>query len=157
MPAPTAADIMDRLDEIHALNVAQIERLTALETALSKLSERPAAPVVASGGGSGGAGSDSGAGPGPSGVIWAAISRWRRSLSCMRFISSAFQPGMRRSWGFAMAVAWSKQHDFVASTIVGVSKEAHLPEIFAAADLVLSDDVMKAIDKVSKEIRYPMG
>ena len=28
---------------------------------------------------------------------------------------------------------------------------------FAAGDLILSDEVMKAIDKVSKEIRYPMG
>ena len=56
-----------------------------------------------------------------------------------------------------MAVAWSKQHDFVASTIVGVSKEDQLDEILAAADLVLPADVMKAIDEVSREIRYPMG
>ena len=56
-----------------------------------------------------------------------------------------------------MAVAWSKQHDFVASTIVGVSKQDQVAEILAAADLVLPDDVMKAIDKVSREIRYPMG
>ena len=57
----------------------------------------------------------------------------------------------------AMAVAWSKQHDFVASTIVGVSKEDQLASIFAAKDLVLSAEVMKAINRVSKEIRYPMG
>ena len=56
-----------------------------------------------------------------------------------------------------MAVAWSKQHDFVASTIVGVSKEDQLDEILAAMDLVLSDEVMKAINTVSKEIMYPMG
>ena len=56
-----------------------------------------------------------------------------------------------------LAVAWSKQHDFVASTIVGVSQEDQLDEIFAAIDLVLSDEVMKAINKVSKEIMYPMG
>jgi len=57
----------------------------------------------------------------------------------------------------AMAVAWSKQHDFVASTIVGVSKEDQLGPIFAAKDLVLEPEVMKAINRVSKEIRYPMG
>jgi aryl-alcohol dehydrogenase-like predicted oxidoreductase len=57
----------------------------------------------------------------------------------------------------AMAVAWSKQHDFVASTIVGVSSEDQLAPIFAAKDLVLSGEVMKAINRVSKEIRYPMG
>ena len=56
-----------------------------------------------------------------------------------------------------LAVAWSKQHDFVASTIVGVSAEDQLADIFAARDLVLSDETLKAIDKVSKEIMYPMG
>ena len=56
-----------------------------------------------------------------------------------------------------LAVAWSKQHDFVASTIVGASQEDQLDEIFAAIDLVLSDETMKAINQVSKEIMYPMG
>jgi aryl-alcohol dehydrogenase-like predicted oxidoreductase len=32
-----------------------------------------------------------------------------------------------------------------------------LPEILAAADMVLPDEVMKAINKVSREIPYPMG
>lgn len=56
-----------------------------------------------------------------------------------------------------LAVAWSKQHDFVASTIVGVTSEAQLPPILAAADLVLGEDVLKAIDQVAKDIPYPMG
>ncbi len=56
-----------------------------------------------------------------------------------------------------LATAWSKQHDFVASTIVGASHSSQLAEIFAASDLVLSDDIMKAIDDVSKDILYPMG
>jgi aryl-alcohol dehydrogenase-like predicted oxidoreductase len=56
-----------------------------------------------------------------------------------------------------LATAWSKQHDFVASTIVGATRAAQLPEIFAAADLTLSADVMKKIDAVTKEILYPMG
>ncbi len=78
-----------------------------------------------------------------------------RSLaSTERFMALAADAGMSP---VTMAVAWSKQHDFVASTIVGVSTEGQLPEILAAADLVLPDDLMKAIDKVSKEIRYPMG
>ena len=74
--------------------------------------------------------------------------------STERFAAIAAEAGMSAA---TMAVAWSKQHDFVASTIVGVSKEEHLPDIFAAADLVLPADVMKAINKVSKEIMYPMG
>jgi aryl-alcohol dehydrogenase-like predicted oxidoreductase len=55
------------------------------------------------------------------------------------------------------AVAWSKQHDFVASTIVGVSREDQLDPIFAAADLVLPEAAMKAVNKVSRELLYPMG
>jgi aryl-alcohol dehydrogenase-like predicted oxidoreductase len=56
-----------------------------------------------------------------------------------------------------LATAWSKQHDFVASTIVGVTHENQLPEIFAASDLTLDESVMKAIKKVTREIMYPMG
>ncbi len=56
-----------------------------------------------------------------------------------------------------LATAWSKQHDFVASTIVGASRSDQCSEIFAANDLVLGDDVMKALYKLSKEIMYPMG
>ena len=78
-----------------------------------------------------------------------------RSLaSTERFMAIAAEAGMSP---VTMAVAWSKQHDFVASTIVGVSAEDQLADIFAAADLVLPADVMAAIDKVSREIRYPMG
>ena len=56
-----------------------------------------------------------------------------------------------------MATAWSKQHDFVASTIVGVTTVEQVPDILAAADMILPKDVMDAIDKVSKDILYPMG
>ena len=56
-----------------------------------------------------------------------------------------------------LATAWSKQHDFVASTIVGVSSVEQCAEIFAANDLVLPADMMKAIHKVTKEVLYPMG
>ena len=56
-----------------------------------------------------------------------------------------------------LATAWSKQHDFVASTIVGVTREDQLDDIFAAADLVLSPEVLKAIDDVTRDILYPMG
>lgn len=74
--------------------------------------------------------------------------------STARFAEIARQAGISP---VTLAVAWSKQHDFVASTIVGVSKFDQLAEILAAADLVLDADTMKAIDKVSKEIMYPMG
>ncbi|MCA8902557.1 MAG: aldo/keto reductase [Hyphomonas sp.] len=74
--------------------------------------------------------------------------------STERFMAIAKEAGMSV---VTLATAWSKQHDFVASTIVGVSKFEQLDEIFAAGDLVLPDDVMKACNAVTKEIQYPMG
>jgi aryl-alcohol dehydrogenase-like predicted oxidoreductase len=56
-----------------------------------------------------------------------------------------------------LATAWSKQHDFVASTIVGATHEDQLPDIFAAGDLVLTKETLAQIDAVTKEILYPMG
>lgn len=56
-----------------------------------------------------------------------------------------------------LATAWSKQHDYVASTIVGVTREDQLDPILAAADLELPADLMKALYKTSREIMYPMG
>ena len=71
-----------------------------------------------------------------------------------RFAAIAHESGVSVT---TLAVAWSKQHDFVASTIVGATHENQLPDIFAAADLVLEKDVMKKIDAVTKDILYPMG
>ena len=56
-----------------------------------------------------------------------------------------------------LAAAWSKQHDYVASTIVGVSKVSQMAPIMRAAGLVLDDDTLAKIDEVSEEIMYPMG
>jgi aryl-alcohol dehydrogenase-like predicted oxidoreductase len=74
--------------------------------------------------------------------------------STARFRAIAEEAGMSV---VTLATAWSKQHDFVASTIVGATRASQLPEILAAADLTLSADVMKKIDAVTKEILYPMG
>lgn len=71
-----------------------------------------------------------------------------------RFMAIAADAGLDP---VAMATAWSKQHDFVASTIVGVTSEAQLEPIFAAIDLVLEKPILDAINAVSKEIMYPMG
>ncbi len=56
-----------------------------------------------------------------------------------------------------LATAWSKQHDFVASTIVGATHVDQVDDILAAADVTLSDETLKAIDAVTREIMYPMG
>ncbi len=74
--------------------------------------------------------------------------------STERFMAIAAEAGMAP---VTLATAWSKQHDFVASTIVGVTHEDQLADILAASDLTLTDEVMKAVDAVTKEIMYPMG
>ena len=56
-----------------------------------------------------------------------------------------------------LATAWSKQFDFVASTIIGATDASQLDASLAAMNLTLSDDVLKACDKVHAEILYPMG
>jgi aryl-alcohol dehydrogenase-like predicted oxidoreductase len=90
----------------------------------------------------------------------------RQSEMAMRFAGPRAQESTARILEIAkaaemspitLATAWSKQNDFVASTIVGVSAEDQLDEIFAAADLTLSKDVMSAVHAVTKEILYPMG
>ena len=56
----------------------------------------------------------------------------------------------------ALAVAWSRQHDFVASTIIGATSIAQLNESLAAKDLILDDETMDRIDQIDVEIPTPM-
>jgi aryl-alcohol dehydrogenase-like predicted oxidoreductase len=56
-----------------------------------------------------------------------------------------------------LAVAYSKQFDFVASTIIGARDASQLDESFAAIDLDLDKETMNEIRAVQQEIMYPMG
>jgi aryl-alcohol dehydrogenase-like predicted oxidoreductase len=56
-----------------------------------------------------------------------------------------------------MSVAWSKQHDFVASTLIGANTVEQLDELLKAKDLKLNDETLSKINEVSKQIPYPMG
>ena len=56
-----------------------------------------------------------------------------------------------------LAVAYSKQFSFVASTIIGARTAEQLDESFAAMDLELSDETMAEIKTIQEEIMYPMG
>ncbi|WP_294962545.1 aldo/keto reductase [Sulfurimonas sp.] len=56
-----------------------------------------------------------------------------------------------------LAVAYSKQFDFVASTIIGARTAEQLNASFMALDLELSDEVMKEIQDIQLDIMYPMG
>lgn len=56
-----------------------------------------------------------------------------------------------------LAVSYSKHFDFVASTIIGARKLSQLDESFAAFDFKIDDQLLDEIEKVQKEILYPMG
>ncbi len=80
--------------------------------------------------------------------------RFSRYLAMERYLAIAAEAGIDP---VTMATAWSKQHDFVASTIVGVSSYDQLEPILAAKELVLDAALMKTLDRVGKDILYPMG
>ncbi len=56
-----------------------------------------------------------------------------------------------------LATAWSKQFDFVASTIIGATHPDQLDASLAAMDVELSDEILAACDRVHEKILYPMG
>lgn len=56
-----------------------------------------------------------------------------------------------------LAVAYSKQFKFVASTIIGATSTKQLDASFVAMDLTLSDETMTKISHIQSKIMYPMG
>lgn len=78
----------------------------------------------------------------------------RALAATARYLDIAREAGLHP---VTMATAWSKQHDYVASTIVGVTSLEQTAPIFDAIDLVLEADLMRALFKVGRDIPYPMG
>ncbi len=56
-----------------------------------------------------------------------------------------------------LAVAYSKNFDFVASTIIGATSVEQLKPSLEAMDIDLSAETMSKIAGIQKEIMYPMG
>ncbi|QDT38289.1 aldo/keto reductase [Stratiformator vulcanicus] len=56
-----------------------------------------------------------------------------------------------------LALAWSKQRDFVASTIFGVNTVEQLEELLPTAETTLDDEVMQQIEKITSTYLYPLG
>jgi aryl-alcohol dehydrogenase-like predicted oxidoreductase len=90
----------------------------------------------------------------------------RQQVMAQRFVNDRSLESTRRFQGIAdeagmsvvtLATAWSKQHDFVASTIVGATDATQLDDILAATEVTLDAETLKKVDQVSREIRYPMG
>ncbi|MCH6255929.1 aldo/keto reductase [Puniceicoccaceae bacterium K14] len=57
----------------------------------------------------------------------------------------------------AFALAWSKEHNFVASTIVGANTVAQLEESLKGASLKLDSGILAKVDAVTDKHMYPMG
>ncbi len=75
-------------------------------------------------------------------------------ISTQKYLKIAYDAGVDP---VTMAIAWSKQFDFVASTIIGARTPKQLDASLAAMELELSSDILEACDKVHAEILYPMG
>lgn len=56
----------------------------------------------------------------------------------------------------ALSVAWSRQHPFVASTIIGATTVSQLNESLEARDLILDQETLQRIDQLDIEIPNPM-
>jgi aryl-alcohol dehydrogenase-like predicted oxidoreductase len=71
-----------------------------------------------------------------------------------RLIEVARQAGMSP---VTLAVAWTLAHDFVGSTIIGATRAEQLTDSLAASGVSLSQDVLAACEKITREIPYPLG
>ena len=56
-----------------------------------------------------------------------------------------------------LATAWSMQHDFVASTIIGARTAEQLEDSLAALDVTLDDETLRQCDAVHTQSLDPMG
>jgi aryl-alcohol dehydrogenase-like predicted oxidoreductase len=74
--------------------------------------------------------------------------------STERFQAIADEAGLHV---ITLATAWSKQHDFVASTIVGATGVDQLDPVIMAAETELDAGTLAKIDEVSQALKYPMG
>ena len=74
--------------------------------------------------------------------------------STQEYLRIAHEAGMDP---VTMAIAWSKQFDFVASTIIGATTPQQLDASLAAMDVTLSAEIVKDLDAVHAKILYPMG
>jgi aryl-alcohol dehydrogenase-like predicted oxidoreductase len=55
------------------------------------------------------------------------------------------------------AVAWTLSRDFVGSTLVGATRPEQLDDALRASGATLPQEALDAVDRITREIRYPMG
>lgn len=84
----------------------------------------------------------------------------KRFLNDKTLASTAGYMEIADSLGIApatLAIAWSKQFDFVASTIVGANSLDQLDQSLAAMEMQLDEETLRRCDAVHADILYPMG
>ena len=89
----------------------------------------------------------------------------RQQMICERFLNDRSRAAVDELQQIAdkagvtltsMSVAWSRQHDFVASTIVGATSVEQLAETLEAKDLILEHETLRRIDAVDRTIPTPL-
>jgi aryl-alcohol dehydrogenase-like predicted oxidoreductase len=84
----------------------------------------------------------------------------RRFLGAAALETTARVHEIARQCGIApvtFAIAWTLTRDFLGSTLVGATRVAQLDELLAAAEARIPPDALEAVERLSREIRYPMG
>ena len=93
--------------------------------------------------------------------IYMSLGRERQKKMVQRFVNDRTLAVVERVQAVAdsigmnlttLATAWSKQHDFVASTIIGASHVDQLQQSLAAADLDLDCETMERLAVIEDEI-----
>jgi aryl-alcohol dehydrogenase-like predicted oxidoreductase len=54
------------------------------------------------------------------------------------------------------AVAWTLSRDFLGAALVGATGPEQMEELLGAADVEIPRDALAAVDRITREIRYPM-
>ena len=97
--------------------------------------------------------------------IYMSLGRERQKKMVQRFVNDRTLAVVDRVQAVAdsigmnlttLATAWSKQHDFVASTIIGASHVDQLQQSLAAADLDLDCETMERLAVIEDEIPNAM-
>ena len=78
--------------------------------------------------------------------------RTRATVECLKPIAADVGVSLT-----ALAVAWSRQHDFVASTIIGATTVEQLDESLEARELILDDETLQQINEIDEQLPNPLG
>ena len=56
-----------------------------------------------------------------------------------------------------LSIAWVLSFDFVASALTSARKKEQLDSVLAGGEFNITEDILKEIEKIQQDIKYPMG